>query len=102
MDRGIPGSKRHLIVDGGGLPLAAVLTGAEVHGSKVLKRLIEGVERVSGRKGRPRKKPDKLHADKGYDYPRCRRFLRRQVIKARIARRGVDTGERLGRHPVGS
>jgi len=49
------------------------------------------------RVGRPRKGPRKLHADKGYDFPHCRRFLRRRGIKARIARRGVESSDRLGR-----
>jgi IS5 family transposase len=48
--------------------------------------------------GRPRKRPGKLHADKGYDYPRCRRACRRRGIVPRIARRGVESSERLGRH----
>ena len=30
--------------------------------------------------GRPHKRPAKLHADRGYDYPRCRRALRRRNI----------------------
>jgi transposase len=51
-----------------------------------------------GRPGRPRKRPGKLHADKAYDVPRCRRYLRRRGIGCRIARRGVESGERLGRH----
>ncbi len=51
-----------------------------------------------GRPGRPRKRPEKLHADKGYDFGRCRRALRKRGIKARIARRGIDSSERLGRH----
>jgi transposase len=37
-------------------------------------------------------------ADKAYHYPRCRRFLRRRGIRARIARRGVESSERLGRY----
>ena len=40
----------------------------------------------------------KLHADKGYDYRRCRAYLRRRGITARIARRGIESKERLGRH----
>ena len=48
--------------------------------------------------GRPRRRPTKLHADKGYDYPAQRRALRRRGITARIARRGVESHERLGRH----
>ena len=34
---------------------------------------------------RPRKRPAKLHLDKAYDYPRCRRALRRRGITPRIA-----------------
>jgi hypothetical protein len=33
-----------------------------------------------------------------YDYPRCRRALRRRGITPRIARRGIDSSQRLGRH----
>jgi IS5 family transposase len=46
---------------------------------------------------RPRKRPAKLHLDKGYDYPRCRRALRRRGITPRIARRGIQSSQRLGR-----
>jgi transposase len=50
--------------------------------------------------GRPRRKPEKLHADNGYDYPRCRRYLHRRGIKVRIARRGIEDNDKieLGRH----
>jgi len=68
------------VVDRNGVPLAVRHTAANVHDSKVFER------------------PEKLHADKGYDFPRCRRALRERGIKARIARRGVDSSERLGRH----
>jgi transposase len=47
--------------------------------------------------GRPRRHPEKLHADKGDYYPRCRRALNRRGIVPRIARRGVESSERLGR-----
>jgi len=39
-----------------------------------------------------------LHADKAYDFARRRRACRRRGITPRIARRGVDSPERLGRH----
>jgi transposase len=76
-----------------------VLTAANVHDSKVFEELVDAVGPIKrpGR-GRPRKRPEKLHADKAYDYPRCRAVLRRRGIKVRIVRRGKDTGERLGRH----
>lgn len=98
-DRGKPGSKRHVVSDRGGVPLAVALTAANVHDSKVFEEMVDAVEPIKrpGR-GRPRKRPEKLHADKGYDFPRCRRALRKRGIKARIARRGVDTSEGLGRH----
>ena len=59
---------------------------------------LDALVAVPGLRGRPRKRPDKLHADKGYDFERCRRYLKRRGILARIARRGVESRERLGRH----
>jgi IS5 family transposase len=52
--------------------------------------------REGGLGGRAR--PAKLHCDKGYDYPRCRLALRRRGITPRIARRGIEPSQRLGRH----
>ena len=52
----------------------------------------------SGHRGRPRKRPEKLHADKAYDHRRCRRECRARSIIPRIARRGVETSAKLGRH----
>lgn len=51
-----------------------------------------------GGRGHPRRRPVKLHADKGYDNPRVRRYLRRRGIAARIARIGRDSSQRLGGH----
>jgi IS5 family transposase len=48
--------------------------------------------------GRPRKRPAKLHADKGYDFAHCRQALRRRGITPRIARRGIERSDRLGRY----
>jgi len=53
---------------------------------------------VAGKRGRPRRRPDKLHADKAYDHRRCRTACRRRGIAPRIARRGIETSQRLGRH----
>ena len=98
-DRGRPGTKRHLIVDRGGIPLAALITPANVHDSRVFEALLAAIPPVRRtRAGRPRRRPEKVHADKAYDIPRCRNYLRRRGIACRIARRGVETSERLGRH----
>ena len=80
------------------MPLTIAPTGAHVHDSKVFKGLVDSIVPVKGKRGRPRRRPEKLYADKGYDLPRCRRFLRKRSIKARIARWGVESSERLGRH----
>lgn len=104
-DRGKPGSKRHLLVDAGGIPLAGALTPANVHDSRMLEPVLDAVAPIRQCRGRPRRRPGKLHADKAYDFPRCRRACHARHIVPRIARRGLDTSERLRRHrppePVG-
>ncbi len=50
-----------------------MLTAANVHDSKVLEEVIDAIEpikRPRGGPGRPRKRPKKLPADKGYHFPR--------------------------------
>ena len=97
-DRGTPGTKRHVMGDRGGLPLASLLTGANRHDSVVFEELLDAVPPIRQPNGRRRKRPGKLHADKAYDIPRCRQALTRRHIKVRIARKGVDSSQRLGRH----
>ena len=97
-DRGRPGTKRHLITDRRGIPLGFLLTGANVHDSMPFEALLDAVPHIAGKRGRPRRRPDKLHADKAYDYRRCRKACQRRQIKPRIARRGVETSQKLGRH----
>ena len=60
--------------------------------------LLDSIAPVRSRRGRPRHRPAKLHADKAYDQPALRAEVRRRGIAVRIARRGVDTSQRLGRH----
>jgi len=86
------------VVDRHGVPLAVRHTAANVHDSKVLEEVVDVISPVRKPRGRPRKRPKKLHADKGYDFPRCREALRKRGITPRIARRGIESSERLGRH----
>jgi IS5 family transposase len=81
--------------------LAVGLSAANTHDSMLLEAVVDAVPPVKGprgRPGRPRKRPTKLHGDKGYDYPRCRKALRAHGITPRIARRGIESSQRLGRH----
>jgi IS5 family transposase len=77
------------------------LSAANVHDSQMLEVMLDAIwpiRQPRGGRGRPRRRPAKLHADKGYDYPRCRAACRRRGIVPRIARRGIESSERLGRH----
>ena len=75
-DRGRPGTKHHLLVDRNGIPLAALISPANWHDSRMLEPLLDAVRPVKGLWGRPRKRPEKLHGDKGYDFDRCRNACR--------------------------
>lgn len=55
MDRGRLGSKQHLLVDGGGLPLAWALTDGNRNDVTQLLALLDRVPPVHGRVGRPRR-----------------------------------------------
>ncbi len=86
------------MVERTGIPLAALLSGANRHDSVVFEAVIDAIPPTKTSSGQRRKRPAKLHADKGYDYPRCRQALRRRHIRVRIARKGIDSSHRLGRH----
>ena len=75
-----------------------MLSAANVHDSWMLEEALDAVLPIAGPRGRPRRRPKKLHADKGYDYARCRAALRARGIQARIARRGQESSQHLDRH----
>ena len=64
----------------------------------MLEELIDAIPPIACPSGQRRKRPAKLHADKAYDIPQCRRFLRRRGVRVRIARKGIESSQRLGRH----
>ena len=98
VDRAKPGSKLHLVCDAGGLPLTAVVTAANVNDTAMFQALVEDIPAVRTSAGRRRSRPTKVYADKGYDSRANRTYLRRRGIRPRIARRGVESSTRLGRH----
>ena len=89
------------MVDRAGIPLAVRLAAANVHDSTLLLPLVDAIPPIigpRGKRGRPRKRPAKLHADKAYDSSALRRALRARGLTPRLARRGIESSERLGRH----
>jgi transposase len=50
-----------------------------------------------GGRGRPRTRPDRLIADKGYSYAHCRRFLRQRQIPHTIPERSDQRARRAAR-----
>jgi transposase len=73
---GKPGSKIHAMSERGGLPLHVDLSAANLNDHLLFEDMVDGIIPVRQRPGgRPRKRPGKLHGDKGYDYPACRLVL---------------------------
>lgn len=72
---GKKGSKIHLIVDRQGLPLSVGISAANLHDSQALIPLVRGIPLIRSRRGSRRRRPAKLHGDKGYDYRHLRRWL---------------------------
>jgi transposase len=59
--------------------------------------LLDAVPSIRGLRGRPRRRPRWLYADRGYDFDKYRRLLWKLGIKPMIARRGVAHGSGLGK-----
>jgi transposase len=97
VDRGKPGSKMHVLSDANGLPLLVGVSAANTHDNLALKPVITGHQtRHDPYRGRYFK-PQRLHADKAYDIPHLRKWLRGGRIGVRIARKDIESSERLGR-----
>ena len=97
VDRARNGSKHHLLVDATGIPLAWTVTGGNRNDVTQLVPLVERVPPVRGKVGRPRRRPEQVTADRGYDHDTYRRQLRQRGIRPEIARRRTEHGSGLGR-----
>jgi transposase len=63
-DRAKRGTKRHLICDGRGVPLAFRLTGANRNDSQEALALVDAIPPLQGERGRPRRRPDCVLGDR--------------------------------------
>jgi transposase len=93
--RGGFGSKFHLITDGEGTPLAVEVTAGQVHESTQFESVVATF--IASRKGRRRKKPRKVAADKGYSVPHVRDWLRAQGINPVIPHKKNEKARYDGR-----
>jgi transposase len=96
-DRAKRGSKRHLICDGQGVPLAVRLTGANRNDSQEALALVDAIPPLQGGHGRPRCRPVCVLGDRGYDAAAIRRGLRARHILPLLAMRRAKHGSGLGR-----
>jgi transposase len=101
VDRARIGSKHHLLADAAGVPLAVALASALASGNlndfTQMLPVFNGITAVAGKVGRPRQRPDRIVADRGYDHDTYRRELWRRGVKPVIARRETEHGSGLGR-----
>lgn len=88
--------KHHLITDGHGTPLAVLLTGGNRNDATQLVPVLEAIPPVRSRVGRPRRRPDSLFVDRGYDHDVYRDQVRERGIVPDIARCGTRHGTGLG------
>ncbi|MER7221430.1 IS5 family transposase [Streptomyces eurythermus] len=98
-------SKIHLAVEQGQKPLSVLITAGQWGDSPQFEPVLEAIRVPRIGLGRPRKRPDRVRADKAYDSRRNRSYLRRRGIKATIpvpadrVRNRLGRGSRGGRPP---
>jgi len=78
--------------------LQASLTGGNRNDVTQLIPLIQDIPPVRGRRGRPRRRPDTVYADRAYDHDKYRKQVRAVGVTPVIARRGTEHGSGLGQH----
>jgi transposase len=78
------------------MPLAVTLTGGHRNDVTQLIPLIDAVPPIRGVVGKPRRRPRRICADRGYDHDKYRRLVRDRGITPVIARHGEKHGSGLG------
>ncbi len=86
-----------MISDARGIPLAALLTAANVNDVTQLQALVEAIPPVRGKPGRPRRRPKSVQGDRGYSSEEQRRWLRAKKIRPLLAKVGTPHGSGLGK-----
>lgn len=89
----------HLACDGKGRPLSVLLTPGQRHSGTQLEGLLDAVRvaRPEGSPGRPRKRPSRLLAERGYSFESRRKLLRGRGIPHTIPECRGQKERRAGR-----
>lgn len=74
-----------------------VITPGQWHESTQLEPVLDAIRVPRLSRGRPRTRPDRVIADKGYSHPRCRRLLQRRGIRHTIPTRRDQRARRFER-----
>jgi transposase len=91
----------HLAVDGRGLPMAIVLTAGQSGDNPQLLPLLDQVSVARAGPGRPRRRPDRVVADKAYSHPSTRAALRRRGIAFTSPERSDQIAHRKAKGSAG-
>jgi putative transposase len=92
-DRGKLGTKRSVLTEGHGLPIAIVVAAANRNDMKLLAETLEAV--VVERPAPTPEAPQHLCADKGYDFQVCREEAAEHGYRPHIRSRGEERRERV-------
>ncbi len=83
-------TKIHVRCEGWGKPVAIELTPGQAHESTMFERLMEGGAIKRAGRGRPRRLPNRLAADKAFSNRRIRKYLRKRGIGIVIPRKSNE------------
>jgi transposase len=96
VDRAKKGSKHSLLTDAQGVPLVIVVTPANLPDSQQTVFMVDAVPPIAGKPGHPRKRPDRVTGDRGFDSEAERTKLRERGIDPELAKRRTPNGSGLG------
>lgn len=91
-DRAKSGTKRSLLTEGHGIPIAVAVAGANRTDMKMVKATLDNI--AVDRPTPTPEKPQNMCMDKGYDYPEVRQTVDEYGYTAHIKRRGQEIQEK--------
>jgi transposase len=97
VDRGKPGTKLTIMIDGKGVPLVCRAVPANRSDQQETLPTVLSYPSVPGKVGRPPTRPKQLYADAGYDDEAARTLLRWMGVEPLIRKRNKPHGSHLGR-----